>query len=266
MLQSLLAAHPRIASFPESHFFPGLVPRRRWLRALGLASRRARPRYERFLRQVGYEEGRDLLPRTALFMRQYASAFVGVLDALANRQGKDLWLEKTPGHLRYTAEIEGLVPGAGFVHIVRDGADVVASLYEVTREHPGEWGRSLSIDECVDRWIEDVRISRACLHKPNHVLVRYERLVAEPGAVLAELCGFLGVDFSETMLREYGVAAERVVLESEPWKASVGGAIRMAGARKFREVFDEGQRRYILDKLAVVDLDWLDAGAGGTVV
>ncbi|MGL4503377.1 MAG: sulfotransferase family protein, partial [Planktothrix sp.] len=30
LLQSLLAAHPQIASFPESHFFQSLAPAQPW--------------------------------------------------------------------------------------------------------------------------------------------------------------------------------------------------------------------------------------------
>lgn len=263
LLQSLLAAHPEIATFPESHFFQTVVPRRRSLRVFGVASRRARPRFERFLGELGCDEERWRLPASAVMVRRYVAAFVGLLDSLAQQQGKSAWLEKTPRHLRYIKCIEKFVEGASFIHIVRDGADVVTSLYEVTHEHPGVWGGAMSLERCVGRWIEDVRISRDHLHKPNHALVRYERLVQDPEAVLTELCGFLGVEFSEAMLLERSAAAKRVVLESEPWKASVGGAIANANSKKFFELFDEAQRKYVLSRLSAVDLDEeLPAGAG----
>ena len=49
LLQSLLAAHPDITSFPESHFFRHLIDNRRWLhRTFGIASKRARTRKIKF--------------------------------------------------------------------------------------------------------------------------------------------------------------------------------------------------------------------------
>lgn len=264
MLQSLLATHPQIASFPESHFFRTLVPRRRWLCAFGVASRRARPRFEQFLRELGCDEGRWRIPRRSVLMRQHVPTFVGMLDSLAERQGKSVWLEKTPRHLRFIDEIERYVEGASFVHIVRNGADVATSLYEVTHEHPQVWGGAMSLERCVQRWIEDVRISREHLRKPNHALVRYERLVEDPEAALADLCGFLGLEFSEAMLLGRSAAVKRVVLKNEPWKASVGGAIASANSKKFFELFDEEQRSFVLERLSTVNLDRdLPPGAGG---
>ena len=58
--------------------------------------------------------------------------------------------------------------------------------------------------------------------------VRYERLVTEPEAVLRELCGFLGLDFDESMLRAHERAHERL---AEPASARLGedGRVQLAG-------------------------------------
>lgn len=258
LLQTLLAGHPRIASFPESHFFPGTIHVRRWFRKAGLASRRARPRFLAFLREAGLEEERWRLPRTALLVRQYVQAFLEILDAHTLNQGKSHWLEKTPQHLHYLAEIERLVPGARFIHLVRQGADVVASLHEVTHRHPEDWGGSTGIDAGIDRWLGDIAITRRHLGRPGHIAVRYEALVRDPTAVLVRLCGFMGLSYDPAMLERQAETARRVVLAGEPWKATAGEAVRETGERKFEALFSKEERRHIEERLAGVDLEALD--------
>jgi hypothetical protein len=258
LLQSLLTAHSQIASFPESHFFKALVAKRSPRRCrYGLASKQARARFNTFLQEMGQEQLQSFLPPYALFLRQYSRAFVKVLDYLTRQQGKELWLEKTPQHLHCIDLIERLVPGAKFIHIIRNGADAIASLYEVTHRYPDIWGGARDIGQCTRRWLEDLQISQTHLHKPNHAMVRYERLVQAPQPVLRELCQFLKVDFQESMLQDYGTAAQQVVLDSEPWKAAVSQTIRNANSRKFYKLFSEEQQQTILEQLAAVDLDKL---------
>ena len=257
LLQSLLAAHPKIASFPETHFFSSLVPSRPWFRALGtgIASRRARARLEQYLDQINAQEMKTLLPKNALFMHRYCQAFVSVLDKLTLRQGKICWIEKTPGHLHFIKYIEKLVLDSKFIHIIRAGENVVSSLYKVTHEHPEGWGGPRSLDQCINRWISDTKISRSHLHKPNHTLVRYELLVEFTEKVLTEICRFIGVKYDKKMLKDYQVAANQVVLGDEPWKASVEKPIGKIDANKFYGLFDEDQRLYILERLKEVPLD-----------
>jgi hypothetical protein len=253
LLQSLLAAHPAIASFPESHFFRRLLPGRRWARVLGLASPRARPRFLAFLDDLGRPDLAGALPRFLPLARLYASGFVQTLDRLASEQGKAVWVEKTPGHLWHVEEIRRLVPDARFIHIVRSGPDVIASMYEVTHEHPQTWSGSRDIDSCIDRWVGDIGITRKYADDSTHAIITYERLVAEPVSVLQDLCRFLDVEFTDAMLGGYQAAAGSLVLERESWKASVQTSIRSANGTKFFAIFDAAERDYILGRLSAVE-------------
>ena len=255
LLQSLLAAHSDIASFPETHAFPAILgDRSPWRRKLGLVSPGAKDQLEAFLREIGHEEMRTYLPRTSL-TRQYAQAFIKILDLLTQLQHKSLWLEKTPGHIYYIGYIEQRVKGAKFIHLLRNGADVVASLYEVTQNHPQMWQGSWSIDRCIAQWCKDVQISLRYCQNHNHILVKYERLVDNPRAVVQELCQWLNIPFQETMLEEYKLAARQVVLPNEPWKAAVNQGIHSANGKKFYQLFNEEQRNYILHRLENINLE-----------
>ena len=255
LLQSLLTAHPKIASFPESHFFNSLIPKQNnWRRKLLIASCKAKPRFKEFLNEIEHQELQKCLPILPIFMIQYVRAFTKVLDTLTQQQGKSIWLEKTPIHLHHISYIEKFLPEAKFIHVIRNGTDVVASLYEVTHKYPEAWDGERDIDTCIHRWIKDVKISLSYLHKSNHALIRYEDLVGDTNSVIKELCNFIGVNFTQAMLDEYGAAATKVSLKSEPWKASVNQKIRSTSSEKFDNLFDDNQRKYIVERLSVINL------------
>jgi LPS sulfotransferase NodH len=255
LLQSLLAAHPEITSFPESHFcnaiFINRTPKRQKLR---LASKLAYTKLEKFLREISQEEMKQYLPKFGLFPSQYAYSFIKILDILTEQQDKSIWLEKTPGHIHYIHYLEKWVKDAKFIHIIRNGADVVASLFEVTHQYPNIWGSARDIDQCIQQWTENVRLTKSHLFKFNHTLVEYEKLIENPRAILTEVCEFIRVEFEENMLQDYPLVAKQVTLKNEPWKASVRGKINSSNSKKFYKLFNQEQQTYILKRLSEVEV------------
>ena len=251
LLQSLMAAHPEIASFPESYFFQNLNGSWPWGSWLGIASSRARTRFNDFLHKVNQEQMCQYLPKFSAFQSQYSSAFVKVLDTITQQQSKSIWLEKTPQHMLHIDLIEKLVKDAKFIHIIRNGEDNVASLYDWALKYPEKaWSGLRDIDQSINLWTRYVETSRSHLHKPNHILVSYERLVEARRSILIEICEFVGIDFDEMMLQQYTIASNKVVAKDEPWKASVSGAINNTNGTKFYKHFNEEQRQYIIKQLA----------------
>lgn len=272
LLQSLLAAHSQIASWPETMFFQDITGQleRRMVGAparnrrerlhylvsdlrirLGIASALGDARVRKYLTDIGRSDLEALYPAGSRRMRPKIRACLHILDRMAAEQGRPFWLEKSPNHLYYVDIIERYLPGARFIHLVRNGADNVASLHDAAQKYGwrfwGPWPYSLEC--CVQRWNHSVQITQRHLHKENHTLARYEQVVDDPASVLKPLCAFIGVAFEEGMLQGYRDAAGRVALKNEVWKSAVGGAIQNANATKFYELFDEAQRRYILERL-----------------
>jgi hypothetical protein len=280
LLQSLLASHPQIASFPETQFFLELTEQlerrlfgtqpltmqnrlENWLSdcrvSLGIASPKFRYRVNKFLDDIGRPEWRKTFPWRGRWMKQKTQAFIDILDTLALEQQKPYWLEKSPHHLSYIDIIEKYVPDPKFIHLVRNGQDVIASMYQAVTTYP-DWGERYrhSLDYCIQQWIWSLQLTQNQWNKPNHALVSYETLVANPQAVLQDLAAFIGVEFQDIMLQGYQSAAKQVVLDNESWKAEVYRPIHNANSQKFYQVFDEQQQRYVRERLAVVNYpEWV---------
>ena len=254
LLQSLLASHPQIASFPESnffnHLFPHSEPKRR---LLGLASRRAKPRLASFLSESGFDCCSPS-PFT-LFPGQLTTHFIKTLDRLTIQQNKSIWLEKTPSHLYHIDFITRQVPQPKFIHIIREGKDAVASLYDVRKKYPKQWpNEPASVELSVERWLSDVGISMQYADNSAHILIRYENLVAHPEGTLKKLCRFIGIDFVAQMLNQYTATAQQVSLTREPWKAGVAAPIQNANSTKFYTLFTQSQQDYILKRTSAINL------------
>ena len=204
LLRAMLDAHSRLAIPGESHFIPAMA--------------RHRERYER---PEGLDAGafagdliadrrfRDWgLPARAVRAglvshnpQSLPDAFRVVYGAYAAHRGKPLYGDKTPGYARELPVLAELFPEARFVHLVRDGRDVVLSLREMDwAQHRGP------LDTLARFWRTNVELASAAgaeLGPHRYHEVRYEQLIDDPEDVLRGLCRFLGLRFEGTMLSYY---------------------------------------------------------------
>lgn len=230
LVQSLLAAHSGMTSFTESHFFD-----RYFLHLPVLSSpiltRNPAPRVQEFLAENGEKPGEAALwfgrmnrwaqgmrPLLPLQTRPVARQLLRVLDELAQSRGTANWIEKTPRHLHFIPFLEKVGSDASrphFVHIVRDGMEVVASLLEASQG----WERPYDLDTCIQRWNSDVALSLSRLTSPHDHFVFYEELTSRPEPILRQLLGELGLEWEPEILDSYGRTIDRLVTSAEPWKA-----------------------------------------------
>lgn len=186
MLRRALGAHPAIACGPETGIFlPG------------------RPSPERLARgyDLNVSEVRALLEAS----RNQAAFIDAFFGRYLQQTGKQRWAEKTPQNLRQLDWIWRHFPEARFIHLIRDGRDTVCSM----RVHPerrvvdGAFvtvRAEVPIEECIDRWVHDVRLGIGYRGNPRYHELRYEQLVEEPRAQLSRLFTFLGEPFDERVL------------------------------------------------------------------
>lgn len=229
LLQSLLAAHSELTSFTETHFFS------RDFRALptppyAALRRNPTPRLMEFLAENGVDPSSGELPERIERLRAIlipplhgqtaALELLGALDDLTLERGAAGWVEKTPRHLRYLRFLEHLpLPGPRprFVHIIRNGADVVKSLHQASRH----WPRAYSVEECVRRWNRDMAISLRRARGARDEFVFYEELVRRPEIVLQRLFESLRLPWEPGIVERYAENASGLVTPDETWKANV---------------------------------------------
>lgn len=158
LLLSMLSAHKEIFACP---------------RELGLFNRTHRDARGRLV-----VDRIDRLYRTFLFRS---------IPLSANR-----WCEKSPSNIHHIEEIEEYYGGRfKFVHLVRDGRDVVLSVHPTSPDT--YWVEP-------QRWVRDVKAGLAYADHPKVKTIRYEDLIADYEATIRELCTFLELPVSEEIL------------------------------------------------------------------
>ena len=252
LVQTLLASHSALTSFTESHFFD------RHFARLPLASRPVLVRspwgrVREFLLENGVQPTEveswlastgSLTTKGPLYPLQtfkVGRQLLSLLDGLAQQRGKSGWIEKTPRHLRYVPFLEQLSRDVGqthFVHVIRQGADVVASLH-LASQH---WERHYSVDECVRRWNEDLRLSLGRVASAVDHFVFYEEVTADPQGTLRSLLFRLGLDWQPGMLERLAETSGTVVTAEEVWKQNLGDHVRRGASSLGRLTPDDRDR------------------------
>lgn len=176
ILSQILACHPEVRNIGRSQFNEGqYIWRRRWP---DLSRHRwALPPWRWYLRR----DERSATPETLRFFRE-------AFEAAMPSPGR--MLEKTPANAVRIPFINYLYPDCRFVHVIRDGRDTTASLI----------ARRVSPLFAPHQWVQAHRTALPDLQRiPGErvVLVRYEKLMAEPEVVLEQICLECGLRWDE---------------------------------------------------------------------
>ncbi|MFC1739682.1 sulfotransferase [Planctomycetota bacterium] len=104
------------------------------------------------------------------------------------------WGDKTPINTFCMLKLYMVFPDARFIHIIRDGCDVVdsyvkAGIYSDYKSAALRWKRSIKVAQKFGRKFAE-----------SYTEVRYEDLVRKPERVVKELCVFLGIEFEPQMI------------------------------------------------------------------
>jgi hypothetical protein len=199
VLRTVLDAHPSLAVAHEGRFVAPLGLRRsRYERPEGFDTDRlmADLLADRAVRTNLELDEDDLRAALAAGVRDFADATRRVFAHYAGKRGKARYGDKFPGYVLRMDLVAGLFPEGRFVHIVRDGRDVALSSAAIDGHEDDPVALALN-------WVTRVRAGRAAgarLGPARYHEVRYESLVAEPGATVEAVCGFLDLGYEPAML------------------------------------------------------------------
>jgi hypothetical protein len=174
MLRLILDSHPRISCGEETHFLQTMEPvvGRNW----------------RLVERYGF-------PRS--WWTERLAVFYGdAMAEYATRRGKQRWADKDPSNTLLQPFLEELFPTAQYIHLLRDGHDVVAS-------HRDRWGYRSGVRAARGVWRRYVEAAQALgrrLPPERFHELRYEALVVDPEPQLRALFEFLGEDWDPAVL------------------------------------------------------------------
>ncbi len=180
-VQRLMLSHPATCGGQESHFFEAVSNTLRVFdRDLDSDRHKGLPAYwtrEGFRDQV----------------RLFWAATVEPL--LREHPDAELLIEKTPDHVLHVSQIAELLPGARFIHVIRDSRAVAASMLAANRSDWGKWapGDAKKAARTWHRFLSAGRRAGQKLPPERYAEVRYEDLKADTAGELARLWRFAGL-------------------------------------------------------------------------
>lgn len=209
LLRAMLHSHSEIAVPPESYF---ILPALRYSPVnVEFDSKDRRAILDQILDQKSFEKwGLDRVDLLSIVeddsIKDAAATVASVYAAFASLHGKKIAIDKTPHHTEHVGRLSRAYPDSRFIHLVRDGRDVIPSLQAMPYFPP-------KYRDAAMYWRERSLSGRGALAivgSSRYHEVRYEDLLADPERELSRLCGFLGFEFEPEMLT-YHERAESVI-------------------------------------------------------
>lgn len=264
LLQSMLVGHSKIVSFPETRFFPRTLPINPLLRRLKLYGSKSRAIVQEFLEE---NDCRTITPfkdsQTSRWVTHntWCRELIEVIDQIIRQKTPDdinhetIWgLEKSPRHLHYVSSIDQARQENKYLHLLRYGPDVVASMYLVTNRYPEQWNGKRSVRKCIQWWNHSMRASLKYCESPNHFFVVYDQLVKSPEKVLQPVCNFLHLNYQKSMIDNFAQTAEVLTNADEDAKWHKRNKSQsLSKSNKLEKHFDSSAIRYIKKKTFDVD-------------
>lgn len=164
------------------------------------------------------------------------------------------WGDKTPLNVYHLPRIDAVFPDANYIHILRDGRDVVASYLDANLYD--------SAKAACERWVESVELVRSFttgIPTKRCLEVRYERLVQEPETVSREVCEHLGVSFEPRMLCHRD-RIENLGDSDLEHHSNLARPISDRSVGSWRHRLEEEQKKVVRTKLLrlLAELDYVD--------
>jgi hypothetical protein len=231
-LQSLLGAHPADVTPQETDLFAAFVGplQEAWDTQAARSPAEQRARRLKGLPAILDDD------QYAGLLGELVTRVLGAIHALD--PAASVIVEKSPAHSRYVELIARYLPDATFVHLVRDGRDVVASLQSASRGWGAYWAPD-AVKRGAQVWQTNVLGARRAAGTPGFSEVRYEDLRAGDPAPLQQAfasCG-LTVDTAEcaALLQQYSL--ERMAGGAVESPIAVGGSLATHDTRQEPEGF-----------------------------
>lgn len=195
LLRTMLDSHPNIACGPEFSLLSENVSRiweRNW------------PCIESFSKdQVALQIFHNF-GFSSQDIHKFVAVFIDtIFSEYARRRNKKRWAIKIPRTVEKIDYLSQLFPRAFFIHIIRDGRDVVVSSRNQKRMRPS-WYPNSGLEDFARDWVRMIKKARSdSKHVKHYMEIHYEDLVEAPEQTMRLVLSFLGEKWDEKILRYY---------------------------------------------------------------
>ncbi len=194
LLRIVLDTHPNISCGPETHFFidNNVKVLCKYL------SETYKPRI------MEYNSYPDDQPYLTM-----ARSFGAILDSFHSnymmKRGKLRWADKTPHNILNIQFISDAFPDMKFIHIIRNGLDVAASMFEMP------WGTT-NVNYIANSWASCIKAGKEyAANHDNYLEIRYEDLILSSKSTITKVVEFLDEPWDDKLLQyntvehDYGI-------------------------------------------------------------
>lgn len=260
LAQELVGAHSDVFSCRETHFFHRIRRdgRRKLLDHLFLSRARVLSAYQFICSNVDLAVAHD--PGRVITMKDAAVFFEGLMSSEARARGRSAWVEKSPENLEYIRWISSDIPEAIFIHVLRDGRDVVASLIDAARRFPQRWSEYSDLGTAIKAYNKALALSMKYHGKQGHIFLQYEHVLEDFDATCCKLYNALGLQ-AEAVDLKFTRLHETLVRKDEGWKTDYQGRIANTRLVKFSEVLAAEERRSVTSGVTL----WVPEGGAADI-
>jgi len=159
--------------------------------------------------------------------------------ATFHNQKFEIWGDKTPMHVWHMSAIREVYPNVKFIHLIRDGVDVVNSWLKARKEY--------SIEQAAKRWTSAIQSFELFekRYPDNCYVIRYEGLVENPSEVIKQLCEFLDINYDLSRIDQRENVNKMGDVTVLKHHKNVFNSINMSSVGKGRELFELDERKLL---------------------
>ena len=250
LLQSILATHPSIKTFPETGFFLksiGNLRTNKILANIGITTgKELKSLNDDILYRLNAREKFHVNKKPSFKYKENVKIFLSILDYLTLQSNKKIWIEKTPLHILNLEIIEKYVPKVKIIHIVRDGKEVVASIYKRHINYPNKFVNQ-DINYGIKLWNKCMHKTLKQMNESNNFIVKYEDLVGDTNKELNKISAFLNLNEKDFDINKRKDIPD-LKFKNEEWKNNSIKKIENKNT-KFTQIFTKEEQNYIKKKL-----------------
>jgi protein-tyrosine sulfotransferase len=233
LLRVILDSHPAICCGPETQIFLPHPPNLRRL-----------------------SECYDLPLSELKRIKRYAGSQAEFIDhvsrAYRERTGRARWAEKHRSNIGVVDFIFSHFPKTRFIHMIRDGRDVVCSLQRHLKLVGGDVvpiKKPQSFDQAVDRWEDAILTGLRLRSDPRYTELKYEDLIGDPEASLRRIFEFIGEDYDPCVLEFHRQKSPSRDLRRFPHNPRAVEPLSNGSIQRWRAELTLEQRIALLDRV-----------------